>query len=102
MERKLGERHSGQLRHESTQAKGERIIVEELQRLKWKEADLKGTPKTHPEKLSMARRLRRETTLTIREIAQRMHMGSWKSLNNKLYLAGKQAAKESKSKRAKK
>jgi hypothetical protein len=34
-------------------------------------------------------RLRRETTLTIRQIAQRLHTGSWKSLNNKLYLAAK-------------
>jgi hypothetical protein len=36
--------------------------------------------------VAMAGRLRRETTLTIREIAQRLHMGSWKSLNNRLYL----------------
>ena len=76
MESKLGEHHSGRLRHESAQAKGERIVVEELKRLKWKETDLKETPKTHPEKLAMARRLRRETTLTIREIAQRLHVGS--------------------------
>jgi REP element-mobilizing transposase RayT len=32
--------------------------------------DLKEMPKTHPEKVAMAGRLRRETTLTIREIAQ--------------------------------
>ena len=25
-------------------------------------------------------------TLTIRQIAERLHLGSWKSLNNKLYL----------------
>src|SRR6266478_6190003 len=94
MEGKLGEHHSGRLRHESAEAKGERIIVEELKRFKWKEADLKEAPKTHPEKLAMAGRLRRETTLTIRQIAQRLQMGSWKSLNNKLYLAGQQDAKE--------
>ena len=29
------------------------------------------------------------STYTIRVIAVRLHMGSWKSLNNKLYLAGK-------------
>jgi len=44
--------------------------------------------------------LRRETTIP--QIAQRLHMGSWKSLNNKLYLVGKQDTKESKSKRDKK
>ncbi len=89
MEGKLGEHHSGQLHQESSQAKGERIIGEELKRLKWEEAELKAHPKTHADKLGMAVRLRRETTLTIRQIAQRLHMGSWKSLNNRLYLAGK-------------
>jgi putative transposase len=102
IEGKLGEHHSGRLRHESAEAKGERIIAEELKRLKWKEAELKETPKTHPKKLTVAGRLRRETTLTIREIAQRLHMGSWKSLNNRLYLAGKRDAKESKPKRGQK
>jgi hypothetical protein len=75
-------------------------MATELKRLKWKETDLAEMPKTHLEKVAMAGRLRRETTLTIREIAQRLHMGSWKSLNNRLYLAGKKNAKESKSERA--
>jgi hypothetical protein len=33
----------------------------------------------------MAGRLRRETTLTLPWIAARLHMGTWKSLNAKLY-----------------
>jgi len=45
--------------------------------------------KNDPAKLALAARLRRETTLTIRQIAQRLEMGSWKSLNNKLYLQRK-------------
>ena len=89
MEGQLGEHHSGQLRHESAAAKGERIILAELKRVQWTEADLERHPKTHPQKLAMAARLRRETTLTVREIADRLRMGSWKSLNNKLYLAGR-------------
>jgi hypothetical protein len=32
----------------------------------------------------LAARLRRETMLTIGQIAERLPMGSWKSLNNKL------------------
>jgi hypothetical protein len=67
-------------------AKGERILAEELRRLKWKEMNLREQPKGELEKLAIAARLRRETTLTIRQIAKRLHMGSWKSLNNKLYL----------------
>jgi len=35
IEGKLGEHDSGQLRQESTKAKGERIIAAELKRLKW-------------------------------------------------------------------
>ena len=66
MEPQLGEHHSGQLRHESAEAKGERIIAEELRRLKWKERDLREQPKGEPAKLAIAVRLRRETTLTIR------------------------------------
>jgi len=33
----------------------------------------------------MADRLRRERTLTLPQVAERLQMGSWKSLNNKLY-----------------
>ena len=36
-------------------------------------------------KLAMAARLRRETTLPLPWIAARLHMGTWKSLNAKLY-----------------
>ena len=93
MERQLGEHHSGRLRQESSEAKAERIIAQELKRLKWAESDLAGQPKNHSRMLALAARLRRETTLTIRQIAQRLHMGSWKSLNNKLYLGNKAVAK---------
>ena len=80
---------SGKLRHETAVAKAERIIAEELKRAKWKAVELKEHAKSRPVKLALAQRLRKETTLTIREIAERLHMGSWKNSNNKLYLAGK-------------
>jgi hypothetical protein len=51
---------------------------------------------------TLAGRRRRGTTFTIREIARRLHTGSWKSLNHRLYLAGKQVAQESKTKKARK
>ena len=35
-----------------------------------------------PERSGLAARLRRETTLPVRQIAQRLQMGSWRSLNN--------------------
>ena len=37
-----------------------------------------------PEKLELAARLRRETTLTMREIAQRLYLVSWKSATTRL------------------
>ena len=42
-------------------------------------------------------RLRRETTLTVRCIAQRLHMGSWKSPSNKLFCTEKTQKKPLKS-----
>ncbi|MGH6630573.1 MAG: transposase [Burkholderiales bacterium] len=84
MSGKLGEHHAGELRRESAEAKAERIIAEELKRLGWVRADLEPRNRSAPEKLELAARLRRETTLTIREIAQRLHLGSWKSAATRL------------------
>ncbi|MCP5519237.1 MAG: hypothetical protein H7A45_18485 [Verrucomicrobiales bacterium] len=85
IEGKLGEHHAGHLRAESASAKAERIIGEELQRLGWTRAELEKRNRTAPEKLELAARLRRETTLTIKEIAQRLHRGSWKSATPRLH-----------------
>jgi hypothetical protein len=78
---KLGPHHSGELRQEASAAKAERIITEELKRLKWKEAELGRRPMSDPLKLALAARLRRETTQTLPWVALRLHMGTWKSLN---------------------
>lgn len=101
METKLGEHHAGRLRHESAAAKGERIVGEELRRASWKEGDLKKAPKGDAVKLVIAQRLRKETTLTIREIAKRLEMGSWKSLNNRLYVANRNQEGTRRTRRAK-
>jgi REP element-mobilizing transposase RayT len=85
MEGKLGGHHSGELRRESAEARAERIIREEVKRLGWSEGELGQRPKSDPAKLAMAARLRRETTLALPWIAARLHMGTWKSLNAKLY-----------------
>ena len=93
----LGEHHSGRLKSETAVSKGQRIIAEELKRRNWKEAELKQRLKGDAEKLAIAARLRKETTLTVAQIAGRLQMGSWKSLRNKLYLRSKaEARKENK------
>ena len=76
METQPGEHRSGGLKVETAIAKGERIIAEELKGLKWKEGDLPQKPKGDPNKLVIAVRLRKETTLTTQQIAQRLRMGS--------------------------
>jgi len=85
MEGKLGEHHSGELLHETAQAKSDWIVDEELRRLGWNEADLANRPRSDPAKLAIASRLRKETTLTIKAIAARAHLGTSKSANARLH-----------------
>ena len=85
MEGKLGENHSGELRRETAQAKAERIISEELRRLGWKRKDLAARRKSDPDKLAIAARVRQETTLTIKDIGARVHLGTSKSANARLH-----------------
>jgi len=84
METMLGENHPAELRQESAEMKAERIIREELNRLGWSEQDLIAGLKCAPEKLVIATRLRKETTLTIRRIAERLHLGTSRSANVRL------------------
>jgi putative transposase len=84
---KLGEHHFGQLRLETAEAKAERIVAEELKHRKWAEADLPKRRKSDPGKLAMAVRLRRETTLSVKAIARRLHLGSSKSATVRLRAA---------------
>jgi len=60
-------------------------LTKRIKRRKWKESELRRRAKSVPEKLALADRLRRETTLTLPQVAERLQMGSWKSLNSKLY-----------------
>jgi hypothetical protein len=57
---------------------------------------LKERAKGDPQKLEIAVRLRKQTTLTIRQIAERLRVGSWKSLNHRLYLRLKSGTKRTK------
>jgi len=85
MEGRLGEHHAGEFKRESAESKAERIIQEELKRLKWQQKELRQRAKSDSAKLAIAARLRRETTLTLPWIAARLHAGTWKSLNAKLH-----------------
>lgn len=85
MEGHLGAHHAGELRRESAERKAERIVAEELKRLGWRERDLTTRRKSDPDKLALGSQLRRETTLSIKWIAARLHLGSSKGANANLY-----------------
>jgi hypothetical protein len=76
--------NAGQLRRETAAAKGERMIAEELRRLGWSERDLAIRRKNDPDKLAIAVRLRRETTLSIKTIAARVLMGTSNTANARM------------------
>jgi putative transposase len=85
IEDKLGERHSGELHRERAEAKAERILTEELGRLGWTQDDLSARRKSDPVKLAIAARLRRETTLCLKEIARRLQLGTSKAAYSNLH-----------------
>jgi putative transposase len=90
MEGGLGQHHAGELRLETAQAKAERLVAEELGRLGWSAEDLVRRPKNDPDKLAIAVRLRRETTLTIKAITARVHLGTYNTANARLHRAMKE------------
>ena len=90
MEGGLGEHHAGELRLESAQARADRFIAEELRRLGWSMEDLVRRPKNDPGKLAIAVRLRRETSLTIKAITARLHLGTYNTANARLHRAMKE------------
>jgi putative transposase len=76
MSERVGPGHYGEEVRASGEAKAERIVVEELRRLQWTAKDLRERKKGDVEKVRIAARLRTETTMTIKWIAERMQMGA--------------------------
>ncbi len=85
VEKLEGESIGGGLRQETAINKADRIVAEELKRLKWTEQDLMRRRKSDPGKLWIAARLRRETILSLKRITTRVGLGSSKSANAKLH-----------------
>jgi putative transposase len=87
---KVSENHEARERADTAEAKAERIIQASLRELGWTEGDLRERHKCAPEKVRMAQRLRAETTLSLKRVAERLNMGTWTNTSNLLYKAGKQ------------
>ena len=66
MAEKAGASHYGEELQESAKEKAQRIVAEEMRRLGWEEADLEHHRKGDRRKVKIARRLRQETTMTLR------------------------------------
>jgi DNA-binding CsgD family transcriptional regulator len=63
----------------------ERIVEAELKRRRWNESSLSGRRQSDAEKVKIALRLRRESIMTLKWIAQRLQMGTSTHLNHLLY-----------------
>jgi len=81
---RVGASHYGSDRRESGEEKAGRIIREDLRRGGRREEDLPGMRKGDKVKVLLARRLRRETAMSLKWIARRLHMGSWTYVSNLL------------------
>jgi len=81
---RVGASHYGSERQESGEQKAERTVMEEMKRLGWEKGDLQRRRKGDKGKVAMARRLRKETTMSLKWIAQRLQMGSWTYVSNLL------------------
>jgi REP element-mobilizing transposase RayT len=81
---RMGENHYATERREGDEAKAQRIIAGEIQRLGWTRKDLANRPKGDPGKVAMAWRLRAETTMTLKWIASELWMGTWTYVSNLL------------------
>ena len=88
----VGEHHFGQMKLEVAEAKAERLVREELGRLGWQEVDLLSHRKRDPRKIRIAVRLRQQTTLSVKQIAARLHLGSPASASLCLLAAANTAA----------
>ncbi len=84
MKRKRHENHYGEEAAESELERAEALVESELRRLGWKEAELGRRRKGDKKKAQVAARLRKETTMTMKWIAERLKMGTPGSLANLL------------------
>ena len=86
---KGGAEHFGQEIRESAEAKAERLVLEEFKKLGWGREELSQRRKGDAQKLRIALRLRKETTMTLSWIAQRLEMGTKTHLSHLLYWQGR-------------
>jgi len=68
--------HYGEAVQEAAQERAERLLAEEMARMRWSEIDLPGRRKGDPGKVRLALHLRANTTMPLAWIADRLKMGT--------------------------
>jgi len=86
-----GPSHYGADRQESGEEKAQRMVRAGMKELGWDEKELRSRPKGDKAKVTLARRLRKQTTMSLKLIARELKMGSWTYVSN--LLRGKTARK---------
>jgi len=81
---RVGASHYGAERQEIGEARAQRLVKAGLRALGWMEKELSEKAKGDKGKVKLARQLRAETPMTLRWIADRLHMGSWTYVSNLL------------------
>jgi len=76
--------HYGTVRREVQTSLALRLLREELERLAWQTADLRQAAKGDARKVRIAARIRQETTMSLKWIAEHLAMGSWTYVSNLL------------------
>jgi putative transposase len=87
--RQLRGDHYGEELRQADEAHALALLQKELKARGWNETALAERRKGDPEKLNIARRLRQETSMTLKWIAGKLQTGSWTYLSNLLVLQGK-------------
>jgi len=84
---RAGENHAGTELAESEEQKALRIVEEEFRRRRWTREQLTQWRKGDKRKVRIARRLRRETAMTLKWMAEQLAMGTWANVARRLYEA---------------
>ena len=85
MKERIGAEHYGEERQETAEAHAEGIVAEELKRRGWSDEELGRRAKGDAQKVSIAVRVRRDTAMTVKWIADRLQMGAPGYVNHLLY-----------------
>ena len=80
----VSEHHHSRERNETDEQKAEAMISARLKKLGWQNRELGIRRKSDPQKVTLARELRSQTTMSLKWIARRLQMGSWTHVSNLL------------------